>query len=129
MAELWQLKNTVTNEALNEPQRLPKNWGSIFGMENVKDKLGDLSWIGIEDKGWFLVGEDDTVEPVEQTLSEKAWNKAKALLLESDWAMLPDVPMTVGAKDDWEEYRAALRDIRSQEGFPDNINWPIKPDY
>lgn len=127
MAELWQLKNTTTNELIGDPQRLPKNWGSIFGMENVKDKLDDLSWVGINDQGWFLVGDDGIDLPLEQTLSEKMWQKAKDLLKESDWSMLPDVPLNSGKKDEWEDYRAALRDIKAQEGFPESIVWPLKP--
>ena len=126
MAELWQLRRLSTNENLNEPQRLPKNWGSIFGMEGVKDQLGDLSWINRPDEGWFLVG-DDGASDVEPTLAEKEWTKAKGLLAASDWAVLPDVPMTAGKRDEWEAYRAALRDIREQEGFPETIVWPGEP--
>jgi len=40
MIKLWQLKNLSTNEALNEPQRLPENWGPIFGMAGIQDRLG-----------------------------------------------------------------------------------------
>jgi hypothetical protein len=42
--------------------------------------------------------------------------------------MLPDVPMTAAKKDAWVEYRRALRDIRLQSGFPDNIQWPVRPE-
>jgi hypothetical protein len=41
--------------------------------------------------------------------------------------MLPDVPMTKGDKIKWEEYRRALREIKLQTGFPDNVIWPEKP--
>ena len=50
---LWQLKNLSTNEALGAPQELPENWGPIFGLSGVKDKLGDLAWVGLPDQGWF----------------------------------------------------------------------------
>lgn len=50
-----------------------------------------------------------------------------ALLQESDWTQLPDVPMTDELRDQWRVYRQDLRDITSQPGFPNNINWPIKP--
>ena len=30
-------------------------------------------------------------------------------------------------KKAWEEYRQALLDIPQQEGFPDNIIWPVPP--
>jgi hypothetical protein len=50
------------------------------------------------------------------------------MLAESDWSMLPDVPMTAGNKALWVEYRRALREIRLQAGFPDNIQWPKSPE-
>jgi hypothetical protein len=126
---LWQLKKLSTNEALNEPQKLPENWGPIFGLAGIQDRLGDLSWLGeaYADQGWFVVGEAPA-DPAQSTASELAWDRAKKLLWESDWSMLPDVPMTAGNKALWIEYRRALRDIRLQVGFPANIQWPAKPE-
>ena len=77
--------------------------------------------------GWFVVG-DAPPGPVPSTAAELAWNCAKELLAKSDWSMLPDVPMTAAEKDAWVEYRRALRDIRLQSGFPDNIQWPVRPE-
>lgn len=124
---LWQLKRISTNQALNEPQNLPENWGPIFGLSGVKDKLGDLSWVGLEDQGWFEV-EGTLPSSGVSSLSDIEWNKAKGLLIDSDWSMLPDVPMTAGDKEKWIEYRKALREIKLQEGFPDTISWPAKPE-
>lgn len=126
---LWQLKKISTGEALNLPQKLPENWGPIFGMAGITDKLGDLSWLGNEflDKGWFVVGEGSP-DPTPSSESEIQWEKAKQLLKESDWAVLSDVPMTSGDKALWVEYRRALREIRLQTGFPSNIVWPYRPD-
>jgi hypothetical protein len=125
---LWQLKKLSTNEALNEPQKLPENWGPIFGLSGVQDRLGDLSWLGenFADQGWFVVG-DAPAEPSQSTEAELAWEKAKQLLRDSDWTMLSDIPMTSGNKALWIEYRRALRDIRLQAGFPTNIQWPAMP--
>jgi len=129
--KLWQLKKLSTNEALNSPQKLPENWGPIFGLAGVEDKLGDLSWVGINDQGWFVVGEEsDPVSPTtdNQTSSEIQWARTLQLLRDSDWSMLPDVPMTNGKKTEWLEYRKALREIKLQVGFPDSIRWPAKPE-
>jgi hypothetical protein len=54
-----------------------------------------------------------------------AANKAKAetLLLESDWSVLPDVPLA--NKTEWETYRSALRQIAITPTL-DPI-WPTKP--
>ena len=45
------------------------------------------------------------------------------LIAETDWWALSDVTMT----EEQVSYRQALRDITSQAGFPENIDWPTKP--
>lgn len=45
------------------------------------------------------------------------------LLLASDWVSGSDVTMS----EDWRTYRQALRDIPSQEGFPNDVTWPTSP--
>lgn len=98
-------------------------------MANIQDKLGDLSWLGesYADQGWVQV--DETQSPSD-TPSEAhiVWAKAKQMLRESDWSVLPDVPMLNETRQEWKEYRKALRDIRSQSGFPENIVWPNPPE-
>ena len=125
---MWQLKNLQTGEALNEAQKLPENWGPIFGMAGIQDRLGNLSWLGdaYTNQGWVVVG-DAPPDALQTSPAGLAWEKAKQLLRESDWAMLADVPMTVGEKDAWILYRALLRTIRGQDGFPNTIVWPSKP--
>ena len=44
-------------------------------------------------------------------------------LKDTDWMGLSDVTMST----DWATYRQALRDIPSQEGFPNTITWPDEP--
>lgn len=48
------------------------------------------------------------------------------LLSETDWTQTPDIPQAT--KDKWAPYRQALRDVPQQAGFPDNIQWPSKPE-
>lgn len=125
---MWQLKKLSTNEPLSEAGPLPNNWGPIFGMEGVQDKLGDLSWLGeaYADQGWVEVeGKETTVLAAPGAL---AWEKVKDLLRQSDWSVLPDVPMTVEERQAWKDYRAELREVRMQSGFPVNITWPTKPE-
>ena len=125
---LWQLKKISTGEVLNDPQPLPQNWGPIFGLSNFVDRLGDLSWVGMEDQGWFVVSSETapTIETTPKSILE--WERSKLLLQQSDWSMLSDVPMTKGQKEDWIQYRKSLREVRLQTGFPDSIEWPKKPD-
>lgn len=46
------------------------------------------------------------------------------LLTETDWTALSDNTMTTAMA----EYRQALRDVTSQEGFPYDVTWPTKPE-
>ena len=126
---LWQLKKLSTNEALSEAGPLPNNWGPVFGMAEIQDRIGDLSWLGenFADQGWVQVeGEINAI--AQATPSLLAWEKAKELLRQSDWTVLSDVPMNNETKNLWIEYRRQLRAMRNQIGFPDNITWPSRPE-
>jgi hypothetical protein len=46
------------------------------------------------------------------------------LLAATDWWVLPDRTPTQAQLD----YRSALRDLPQQDGFPDNVTWPEKPE-
>lgn len=41
-----------------------------------------------------------------------------------DWTQIADAPVD---RDAWAQYRQALRDIPTQEGFPYNVSWPTSP--
>ena len=57
-----------------------------------------------------------------------ARSQRNALLTQSDWAVMPDSPLSDSDKTSWQTYRQALRDVSDQAGFPDNITWPTKPE-
>ena len=120
---MWKLKNISTNEVLLESLSLPENWGPIFGLEGIKDKLNDLSWLGddFKDQGWF-----ETEVIVDNSALE--WNRAKVILQDTDWTMLKDAPITNEKQQQFKDYRKKIRDIKSSEGFPDNIIWPSCPE-
>ena len=46
-----------------------------------------------------------------------------AKLAETDWTGMSDVTMAA----EMATYRQALRDITAQDGFPNEIDWPIEP--
>lgn len=48
-------------------------------------------------------------------------------LARCDWTQATDSPLNAEQKAAWAEYRQALRDITSQEGFPENVQWPSTP--
>jgi hypothetical protein len=124
---LWQLKKLSTNEALNEPQKLPENWGPIFGLPGIQDKLGDLSWLGenFADQGWVIASEEEiakmTAKEVRETIEQRLLNTA--------WAVAADnVNMTKGKRAEWLIFRRELKAVPQQPGFPTNINWPVEPE-
>ena len=123
---LWQLKKLSTQEALNAPQKLPENWGPIFGMHGIEDRIGDLSWLGdaYADQGWFEVGEETQVP-----MSASEVNATiEQILKNTAWAVAADnLAMTKGQRIEWLEFRQAIREIPSQPGFPVNIVWPAEP--
>ena len=55
--------------------------------------------------------------------SEEVRQERNQLLSETDWMAGSDITMS----DEWRTYRQALRDISSQEGFPNTVTWPTKP--
>jgi hypothetical protein len=56
--------------------------------------------------------------------ADQARAKRNTLLAASDWTQVIDAPVDQTA---WAVYRQALRDITSQVGFPETINWPVAP--
>ena len=125
----WQLQKLSTSEGLTAiTKNLPENYGPIFGLAGIKDKIGDLSWLGddFNDMGWVEVESEEAEDTSD--LATTYWARAKWLLQDSDWSMLSDAPLTVEEKTNWIAYRKALREIRSQVGFPTEINWPTKPE-
>ena len=129
MAKLWQLKNLQTMEPLTEPQTLPENWGPVFGLANLEDKLDDLAWIGPDhvNTGWFHVGDEPPLpEPAsrEDLIRQEAWDR----LRECDYRVLPDEPITAGKRAEWVEYRRELRRVHASSIFPLNFEMPTSPE-
>ena len=95
-------------------------------MGGIKDRLGELSWLGdaYVDQGWVEVGE----EPVPQITAAEVNTTIKQILKNTAWAVASDnLTMTKGQRADWLEFRQALRDIPLQAGFPTDIVWPTEP--
>ena len=126
--KLWQLKNTVTGEVLIEPCPLPENWGPIFGMEGFKDKLYDLSWIGISDQGWFEIEIDDKeIEAKEK--KQIIDSQIEKFLNDSLYMVAADnLNITKQQRAEWIEYRQKLKEIYLQSDYPLDVYWPKKPE-
>jgi len=127
---LWQLKKLSTNEPLNKPDLLPNNWGPIFGLAGIKDKLGDLSWLGeaYSDLGWFEVEGDISDLAVPLSISEQI-SEAKELLKEEislSETKINEAPIN-RVKQQWIIYRRLLQKQLNSTNLPD-INWPLRPE-
>lgn len=60
----------------------------------------------------------------DETLAARARAKRDKLLLESDYLVMPDYPISAEDLEAVKAYRQALRDITIQAGFPREIEWP-----
>nr|DAY77236.1 MAG TPA: tail assembly chaperone protein [Caudoviricetes sp.] len=78
-----------------------------------------------------------TVEEIPQPTEEEKRAKKEAevrakrdyLISQTDYLLQPDYPISDADLAKIKEYRQALRDVPSQEGFPDNVVWPEGPEY
>ncbi len=76
---------------------------------------------GVWTQNWIVteVPEDMRAINIRQTRDEK--------LELSDWMAIRASEGGTATPSDWITYRQALRDIPEQEGFPDEIDWPVEP--
>ena len=51
------------------------------------------------------------------------------LLLESDWTVMPDSPLTDAKKAEWSTYRLTLLDLPTNSNWPNlqEGDWPAEP--
>ena len=61
---------------------------------------------------------------VDERAAEAVRTERTKRLAECDWTQLADAPVDATA---WGAYRAELRDITAQEGFPHDVTWPELP--
>ena len=64
-------------------------------------------------------------DKLQSELATEARAKRNTLLAASDWTQVADAPVDQAA---WATYRQALRDITAQDGFPENVSWPVAPE-
>ena len=85
--------------------------------------------------GWFLDENDEWIVPPEPNppplSDEQKWDnirrKRDLLLKNSDFAVLPDVPLSTIQKQEWIAYRQMLRDLPELYANPDDVIWPTAP--
>lgn len=78
--------------------------------------VSDFSVFTFEDGNWAGMTADEA-----RALRDK-------LLAETDWTELMDTALSTASKKEFRAYRQALRDVPQQAGYPNTINWPVKPE-
>ena len=98
----------------------PFPYGVIVGRE----ERGGLYTAIMERMSEVTIQEYD--EPVisDEKFAARARAKRDKLLLESDYLVMPDYPISIEGLEAVKAYRQALRDITKQAGFPREIEWP-----
>ncbi|GGJ14317.1 phage tail assembly chaperone [Neoroseomonas lacus] len=75
--------------------------------------------------GTALVACDPPAAPPLTADQQRARRNAR--LAACDWTQGADAPLTTEARAAWAAYRAALRDVPEQPGFPAEVTWPNAP--
>ena len=106
----------------------------MFYYKDPEDKIHFLDSENFEHllpKGCVRITDAEVMElrkPTVEQLSAEARARRDTLLSSCDWTILSDAPLTTAKKNAWKAYRQALRDIPSQPGFPNDIQWPSIPE-
>ena len=66
----------------------------------------------------------EELEEIEARKIVEVRSRRNGLLSASDWTQVADAPVDAAA---WAAYRAELRAVPEQPGFPDNVVWPTVP--
>jgi hypothetical protein len=85
---------------------------------------GNVPFTSEEEAEWDLM-EAEYAAGADDRAAEEVRTKRDSLLAASDWTQVADAPVDQAA---WATYRQALRDMPSQAGFPNTINWPVEPE-
>ena len=84
----------------------------------------------IEENTVYTIAVEPLTDSEIEANTESQWAKIRSqrdtLLQACDWTQLPDVPLDSKTKEQWVNYRQALRDVTSQAD-PYNIEWPVAP--
>jgi hypothetical protein len=86
----------------------------------------DGTWVMQSNGGWIF--SVPALPPLsDNELAAQVRAERDMLIAETDYLLMPDYPIAAAQLDPMKVYRQALRDITIQTGFPQTINWPVKP--
>lgn len=125
-----QLKADHANVSFPNP--INQNILSLYGMEpvveyeipEVDSLTQSFSWgqPELRDGRWHQTWQVQQLST--EVASERVRDRRNQLLVASDWTQVADAPVN---REAWAEYRAELRDLPNQAGFPFQVAWPAPP--
>jgi len=93
-------------------------------MEGVKDRLGDLSWLGISDRAWIEVDAPDPITDQKSVVDAQI-----AQMLAEATSMIENASQLTKAQfQAWTDYQRKLENLHLSPGYPNELPWPIKPE-
>lgn len=98
---------------------------SIEERNELIRKVTPLTYLTSDDNGYPIIKDREDKEEIQ---SKGVRTKRDYLLNESDWVSFRSMETGQPIPEEWLEYRQALRDVPQQEGFPKDIQWPVKPE-
>jgi hypothetical protein len=112
---------TGRSREITDREGRPPNWICT----TLAPPEGIAQWSG---NSWIVLDEYPAQLPTEEQIQESIQASVRAvrnaLLKDSDWTQVADAPVDKAA---WATHRQALRDITTQEGFPQAVQWPVAP--
>jgi len=119
---------TISNEILTRFDVYPYTQQEQPTYDEKTQNVVDGGFVQDESGNWTKIW--NVVEKTQTEITE--WIEVKAnsirsqrnqLLSETDYLALSDVTLTA----EMAAYRQSLRDITNQLGFPETVEWPVKP--
>lgn len=96
----------------------------------AKFESSGVSYINYDtDENPFGLSSGILAEAIKEAAWEKVREKRDTLLRDSDYAVMPDYPLTDAQLAEVKTYRQALRDIPETAADPDAVDWPTKPEF
>lgn len=98
----------------------PEQWVPVEGQEVANNHDGGIG-MKLTESGWIMEG------PPPQMTWDMIRESRNYMLMNCDWTVLPDSPLTPEKKQEWITYRQALRDITETFSDPNDVVWPTSP--
>lgn len=110
---------TGNSKTITEKEGRPIDW--IYS--STPPPVGIVQW---RNNQWIVLDQYPQTTINTDELAQEVRKQRNQLLADCDWIVIKSLE-TNNDFTDWKIYRQALRDITSQETFP-NVVWPTKPE-